>query len=136
MSRDVFGTAGDFTTSPEISQLFGELVALWFLTQIQSTKQSHPKWEKFRLLELGPGRGTLMSDVLRTLTQYKGVAERIESVHMVEASPHLRGVQATALGSDDVVEEQDPPEGAIRVHWHEYLEDVPKGMYRVYPLSL
>lgn len=69
-----------------------------------------------------------MSDILRTLSQYKGVLERVESVHMVEASPHLRGVQASALGSEDVKDEENPPEGAIRVHWHEYLEDVPTGI--------
>jgi SAM-dependent MidA family methyltransferase len=61
INRDPFGRAGDFITSPEISQMFGELVGIWFLTQWMT--QGRPK--KFRLVELGPGRGTLMDDLLR-----------------------------------------------------------------------
>ena len=59
---DPFGRTGDFVTSPEISQLFGETLGIWFLTEWMSQgRRSVPA----QLVELGPGRGTLMSDVVR-----------------------------------------------------------------------
>lgn len=61
INKDPFGKKGDFITSPEISQMFGELVGIWHLTEWM--KQNKPS--SFRFVELGPGRGTLMSDVLR-----------------------------------------------------------------------
>lgn len=69
---DVFGSKGDFITSPEISQIFGELVAIYFVTRyLASTASSKGgagtggAGRKIRLVELGPGRGTLMDDILR-----------------------------------------------------------------------
>jgi len=61
--RDPFGPRGDFTTSPEISQMFGELVGIWVLTEWMA--QGRPSL--FDLVEFGPGRGTLMDDVLRVI---------------------------------------------------------------------
>lgn len=88
MTRDPFGAAGDFTTAPEISQIFGELIGVWVAKL----------WEQlgtprhFALVELGPGRGTLMSDVLRVLTKIPACA-KAASIHLVETSPVLRAAQ-------------------------------------------
>lgn len=60
--QDQFGRSGDFVTSPEISQIFGELVGIWFVAEwMAQGKMDAP----IRLIELGPGRGTLMDDMLR-----------------------------------------------------------------------
>lgn len=96
-SLPVLGAAGDFTTSPEISQLFGEMLALFFASLFKS--QSPPP-RALRLIELGPGRGTLMKDVLRTLEQFPDVREALGrgDVRLVEKGPEMRKRQAEALG--------------------------------------
>ncbi|KAF2281821.1 hypothetical protein GH714_042645 [Hevea brasiliensis] len=77
MTKMPFGRTGDFITSAEISQLFGEVVALWVLSYLESTGIS----EKFSLLELGPGRGTLMHDILRRATLERFSARKEISWH-------------------------------------------------------
>ena len=79
----VFGARGDFVTAPEISQLFGELLGLWCVSLWQSAG-SPPRVE---LVELGPGRGKMMSDILRTAKHFPAFGEAL-SVSMVEASPN------------------------------------------------
>jgi NADH dehydrogenase [ubiquinone] 1 alpha subcomplex assembly factor 7 len=91
-TRDPFGVAGDFTTAPEISQMFGELVGL-ALAQAWSD-QGAPA--PFTLAELGPGRGTLMADILRATRGVPGFHAGAK-VTLVEASPVLRDVQALTL---------------------------------------
>jgi NADH dehydrogenase [ubiquinone] 1 alpha subcomplex assembly factor 7 len=88
-TRDPFGVEGDFTTSPEISQVFGELVAVW----VAQAWLAMGSPRSFALVELGPGRGTLMADVLRVLEQVKG-ARKAADVHFIEMSPVLRQAQA------------------------------------------
>ncbi|TPX63202.1 hypothetical protein SpCBS45565_g06797 [Spizellomyces sp. 'palustris'] len=126
MKGDVFGAAGDFTTSPEISQMFGELVAVWFVTQWQAL--GSPK--NIQLVELGPGRGTLMSDMLRALGHFDYVYSTIRGVHLVEASPFLRRVQAEKLASltdvTDSIESVKRDDG-LEIHWHTSLDTVPEG---------
>jgi NADH dehydrogenase [ubiquinone] 1 alpha subcomplex assembly factor 7 len=88
MTRDPLGRAGDFTTSPEISQVFGELIGVW----VAQVWQQMGSPRKFALVELGPGRGTLMMDVLRVLNKVPACAKAAE-VHLVETSPVLRSAQ-------------------------------------------
>lgn len=91
-SRDPLGAAGDFTTAPEISQVFGELLGIWSIAVWQA--MGAPK--KFALAELGPGRGTLMADLLRAarIVPQFGAAAR---VNFVERSPKMREAQARAV---------------------------------------
>ena len=93
-TRDPLGSAGDFTTAPEISQMFGELLGL-SLAQCW-LDQGAPA--QITLAELGPGRGTLMADILRATAKVPGFADAI-SVHLVEASPVLQAKQAERVPS-------------------------------------
>jgi SAM-dependent MidA family methyltransferase len=105
------GSSGDFTTAPEISQMFGELIGLWMLEIWHAIGRPSP----CRLVELGPGRGSLMADLLRAtrvLPDFKAAT----TVHLVETSPALRQKQQAALGSS-----------GFSLHWHDRLEDVPEG---------
>lgn len=108
-TRDPLGAAGDFTTSPEISQMFGEMIGL-SLAQCW-LDQGAPA--RVVLAEAGPGRGTLMADVLRVTRAVPGFLDAAE-VHLVEASPHLREVQKARLNGHEVI-------------WHETLETLPEG---------
>jgi NADH dehydrogenase [ubiquinone] 1 alpha subcomplex assembly factor 7 len=110
MYRDVFGSKGDFITSPEISQLFGELIGIWYVHYYQSLKQA----KTIRMVELGPGRGTLMYDVLQTVKQFPFLYDRIESISLVEASPHLQKLQQEKLSVFDK-----------KMEWFDRIEDVP-----------
>jgi NADH dehydrogenase [ubiquinone] 1 alpha subcomplex assembly factor 7 len=91
-TRDPFGGKGDFITAPEISQMFGEMLGAW-CAQVWSD-QGKPK--NTHLVELGPGRGTLMADALRTLKRMPGFLGEVELV-LVEASPLLREIQHEKL---------------------------------------
>ncbi|KAK8007478.1 hypothetical protein PG989_001468 [Apiospora arundinis] len=96
--RDQFGRKGDFITSPEISQVFGELIGIWFVAEWMS--QGRPK-QGVELIEVGPGRGTLMDDILRTIRNFKDMASAIDAVYMVEASAELRTAQKNLLCGED-----------------------------------
>ncbi|KAH1662152.1 hypothetical protein KXX15_000765 [Aspergillus fumigatus] len=101
---EVFGKKGDFVTSPEISQVFGELVGIWTITEwmAQGSKRSG-----VQLIEVGPGKGTLMDDMLRTFRNFKSFASSLEAIYLVEASPTLREVQKQRLCGDAAMEETD-----------------------------
>lgn len=92
-----FGAAGDFITAPEISQMFGELLGLW-LAQAW-LDQGAPSG--FVLAELGPGRGTLMADVLRATRGVPGFHAAARVV-LVEASPRLQAIQQARLAPHPV----------------------------------
>lgn len=111
MTRDPLGREGDFTTAPEVSQMFGELLGLWAAAVWKSMGMPNP----VRLIELGPGRGTMMADVLRAIrvlpTFYQAA-----SVHMVEINPALIERQKETLKG-----------GRSNVTWHKSIDDVPDG---------
>jgi NADH dehydrogenase [ubiquinone] 1 alpha subcomplex assembly factor 7 len=91
-TQPVFGKDGDFVTAPEISQMFGEIIGLW-LAQCW-IEQDRP--ESFTLLELGPGRGTLMADILRATAKVAGFHDAMQ-ITLIEASEQLRALQKQAL---------------------------------------
>jgi len=97
-TRPVFGVSGDFTTAPEISQMFGELLGLC-LAQCW-INQGRP--DPFVLAEPGPGRGTLMADILRATEQVAGFHDAMR-VHLIETSERLRHVQRETLNGIDVI---------------------------------
>ncbi|HPD90899.1 MAG: SAM-dependent methyltransferase [Rhodobacter sp.] len=90
-TRDPLGAAGDFTTAPEISQMFGELIGLCLAQSWLD--QGAPR---AALAEAGPGRGTLMADIWRATRGVPGFHERV-TLHLIEASPVLRAAQAARL---------------------------------------
>lgn len=95
--RDPFGLGGDFTTAPEISQIFGELIGLWCLLAWQA--MGSPR--RVVLAEIGPGRGTLMADLLRTARIRPEFFRALEVV-LVETSPALRNRQRQTLAGESV----------------------------------
>jgi NADH dehydrogenase [ubiquinone] 1 alpha subcomplex assembly factor 7 len=113
-TRDPFGTAGDFVTAPEVSQMFGELVGLWALFNWMATDAPNP----FIFAELGPGRGTLMADALRAARIRPGFLDAMR-LHLVETSPTLRDRQQELLLP--LTAGLEPPQ------WHDALNELPEG---------
>ena len=97
-AAEKIGSGGDFVTSPEISQLFGEMIAVWLIRAWEAL--GSPK--NVNLIELGPGKGTLMKDILRVVHQFPQFKDAI-SVHMVDVSDVMRTLQREALGCDSTV---------------------------------
>jgi NADH dehydrogenase [ubiquinone] 1 alpha subcomplex assembly factor 7 len=111
MTRDPLGRAGDFITAPEISQVFGELIGLWAASAWHLMQQP----ENVRLIELGPGRGTMMLDLMRAAQVVPAFREAVV-LHLIEISPALRERQQQALAALDVP-----------VMWHQAFDEVPDG---------
>ena len=103
----VFGAVGDFITAPEVSQMFGEMLGLWCADRWHAMGRP----AAVNLIELGPGRGTLMADMLRATKAVPGFHDAMQ-VHFVEASAQLRALQAGKV-----------PDAC----WHDQLADVPEG---------
>lgn len=110
-TKDPIGAGADFITAPEISQMFGELMGLW----AAQSWMDMGKPAAFQLVELGPGRGTMMADALRAARTVPGFMEAAQVV-LIEASAALKAVQAQTLG----------PTGA-QIRWVDRLESVPPG---------
>ncbi|MGP6087719.1 class I SAM-dependent methyltransferase [Antarctobacter jejuensis] len=105
-TRDPLGAAGDFTTAPEISQMFGEVIGLCLAQAWMDQGAPAP----FALAELGPGRGTLMADILRATARVPGFHTAAQ-VHLVETSPTLRAEQGKRLPN---------------ARWHDSVETLPE----------
>ncbi|MBX3598160.1 MAG: class I SAM-dependent methyltransferase [Rhizobiaceae bacterium] len=111
-TRQPFGAAGDFITAPEISQMFGELVGVWAASVWRDLGETRGGI----LAEIGPGRGTLMKDMLRTVPKLIPGFLAENSVHMIEASPRLTSVQQKTLG-----------DAASDMRWHGAFSELPDG---------
>jgi NADH dehydrogenase [ubiquinone] 1 alpha subcomplex assembly factor 7 len=109
--RNPFGQHGDFITAPEISQVFGECLGLWCVDAWERMGAPDP----FRLVECGPGNGTLMADMLRA-ARIRPAFVKAARVELVETSPRLREMQRVALS------------GHPRVSWHDAVEALPEGV--------
>lgn len=109
-TQQAIGAAGDFVTAPEISQVFGELIGLWAAEIWAAIGRPSP----VLLVELGPGRGTLMADALRAITKVAPEFRQALRVHLVDINTALRPQQKTAL------EQANPT-------WHESIETLPEG---------
>ena len=107
--RDPFGSAGDFITAPEVSQMFGEMIGLWCVEVWHRMGSPSP----CHLVELGPGRGTLMADALRAARIRPAFGQAMR-LHLVETSAHLRERQAGVLS-------------AYHPSWHGAFAEVPEG---------
>ncbi len=103
----VFGKDGDFITAPEVSQMFGEMLGLWVADRW--TTMGSPS--QFHLVELGPGRGTLMADMLRAASKVPGFEAAVQ-IHFIESSQQLRSLQR---------------EKVPFASWHDDLSSLPKG---------
>jgi NADH dehydrogenase [ubiquinone] 1 alpha subcomplex assembly factor 7 len=110
-NRDPLGAAGDFTTAPEISQMFGELIGLWAAEVWHAMGSPTP----CHLVEMGPGRGTLMADALRAIAKIKAFAEAI-TISLIETSPFLTHIQQERLASSPKP-----------ITWHQGLDTLPEG---------
>ncbi|KAG6659377.1 hypothetical protein I3843_03G026600 [Carya illinoinensis] len=130
INRDVFGAEGDFITSPEVSQMFGEMIGIWAMCLWEQMGQPN----KVNLVELGPGRGTLMADLLRGASKFKHFVQSL-NIHMVECSPTLQKLQYSNLKCED----ENNTDGMVDkktfsllagapVTWHAALEQVPSGV--------
>ncbi|HEX6114735.1 MAG TPA: SAM-dependent methyltransferase [Geminicoccaceae bacterium] len=107
--RDPLGPQGDFVTAPELSQAFGEVVGAWLAQTWLDLGRPAP----FRLVELGPGRGTLLVDALRATRTVAGFHAGLR-LHLVETSERLRAAQARRLAGFDP-------------SWHARFGEVPSG---------
>ncbi len=108
-TRDPLGRRGDFTTAPEISQIFGELIGLWCVDLWDRAGRPAP----FILAELGPGRGTLMADAMRAARVMPEFLAALR-LHLVETSPVLRQVQHRTLKR-------------FAPSWHDSIASLPAG---------
>jgi SAM-dependent MidA family methyltransferase len=111
-TRDPFGRKGDFVTAPDVSQLFGEMIGIFLV----HAWQQHLKPANVRLAEIGPGRGTMMADILRVVAQLAPDLHDTLAVHLVETSPALTRVQAETLATH-----------SGKIAWHDTFDAIPDG---------
>ena len=127
-TRDPLGAAGDFTTAPEISQMFGELLGLCLAQAWLDQGAPTP----FTLAEPGPGRGTLMADALRATRSVPGFHAAMR-VHLIEASPTLRARQIAALDGIGITHHdriETLPEAPLFLVANEFFDALPIRQYQ------
>lgn len=107
----VLGSKGDFVTAPEVSQVFGEMIAVW----IAHVAPQLDAPQGFAVAELGPGKGTMMKDILRSL---RSLHRLPRVIHMVESSTPLRNLQKQNLA-------EIATENSVSLHWHDSVANVP-----------
>jgi len=133
-SGEKIGASGDFVTAPEISQLFGEMVGIWCL----STWQSLGEPKEIDIIELGPGRGTLMKDILSVATKFPKFKSAI-NIHLVELSETMRTIQQETLFCSSKSDDGETPptkneQGivqrkclqGIQISWYHMLQQIPE----------
>lgn len=124
------GIGRDFTTAPEISQVFGELIGLWCLDAYE--KLGRP--ETLTLVELGPGKGTLMEDILRVAKMVPSFLQALD-IYLVEISPHLKHTQKKALAPFsptwvETFEEIPSSSSPLLILANEFFDSLPTSFYR------
>ncbi|KKB08197.1 hypothetical protein VE26_10490 [Devosia chinhatensis] len=122
-ARDPIGSKGDFITAPEISQMFGELIGFWLVNLWQ--QMGEPK--AYTLLELGPGRGTLMADILRVACRAPGFRDGLD-LRLFETSPALMAEQQQKLAPYEPKYLQDFnnfADGPVLVVANEFFDALP-----------
>lgn len=125
--KTIFGRNGDFITAPEVSQLFGEIIGIWCLNMWKLN--GSPK--KFNLVELGPGKGTLMKDLLRA-TKNDSAFHKAMSICLVELNSLLRKNQEENIKHHNVKwysKYQDVPEGFSIIIANEFFDALPINQY-------
>ena len=110
-TREPFGASGDFVTAPEISQMFGELVAVWLYQAWQEAGRPQPA----TFAEIGPGRGTLIKDMLRTWSRIDPELADKVSFALIETSPRLVDIQRQTLANQ-----------SARPDWHQTIDTLPR----------
>ena len=122
-----FGMEGDFVTAPELCQLFGDLIGVWLVSEWCALGEPR----SFRLVEIGPGRGTLMADVLRATTAWPAFRSACREIDLVEPSPSLRAAQQRELlattheENEEAWQLPDSDRYPCVVRWHDSLGTVP-----------
>jgi NADH dehydrogenase [ubiquinone] 1 alpha subcomplex assembly factor 7 len=157
MKKDVFGTRGDFTTAPEVSQMFGEvrnnliitilmkntiliyktkLIGVWLLNEWMLLKNFYKNDlpSTVQLIEMGPGRGTLMNDVLRIWSRNNEATSDL-FVYMIETSSFMRKTQFSKLCAMNGITESEPKileiyaskiSPNIKITWLTDIKELPK----------
>jgi len=117
-TADPIGARGQFTTAPEVSQMFGELIGLW----AASSWDTIGRPGDINLVELGPGRGTMMADALRAI---RAVCDMEPDVHLVETSPIMQAHQAKQVKATWHAALSGVPEGAMIILANEFFDALP-----------
>ncbi|ACT69561.1 class I SAM-dependent methyltransferase [Neorickettsia risticii] len=111
ITRNPIGKTGDYITAPEISSLFGRTVAVWILEQWERLE----KPREIAIVELGPGSGMMMFDILNTIRNVESFYDSV-TVYMIEISPFLRGVQMENLRPH-----------SCKIRWCNSIDELPNG---------